>query len=192
MKEFLEREVVLDGVRLNYVEGPPNGPAVVLVPGQSMPWQSYQRVLGPLARRFRVFAIDVRGHGKSQHTPGDYSFSRCGADLVAFLRHVVKGPAMCCGNSSGGLIALWAAANAPELVSALLMEDPPLFTAQWPRMRDDTWVYDFFVHVVKTLPDLATFFSTLTIPSRGKVKLMSFPRPGCCRAIARWRGPQAR
>lgn len=177
MKNFVERDVILEGVKHHYVEGPNNGPAVVLVPGQSMAWDSYQKVMPLLAPRFHVFALDVRGHGKSEHTPGHYTFARCGKDLVAFLREVVKGRAVCCGNSSGGLIALWAAANAPELVTALLMEDPPLFTTEWPRSRDDTWVHGFFVHTVKTLPDLATYFSTLTIPSKGKLKLMSFPRP---------------
>jgi pimeloyl-ACP methyl ester carboxylesterase len=177
MSLLVERDVVLGGVRLHYAEGPDNGPAVVLVPGQSMPWQSYQKVLPLLAPRFHVYALDVRGHGKSQHTPGEYSFGSCGEDLVRFLREVVKGPAVCTGNSSGGIIALWAAARAPELVSALLMEDPPLFTTEWPRLRDDTWVYGFFVHVVNTLPDLATFFSTLRVPSQGNLKLMPFPRP---------------
>ena len=175
MKNFLERDVVLEGVRLHYAEGPPNGPPLVLVPGQSMPWESYQKVLPLLAPRFHVFALDVRGHGKSEHTRGRYSFATCGKDLVAFLREVVKAPALCSGNSSGGIIALWAAANAPELLTGLLMEDAPLFSTEWPRMRDDTWAYRFFVHVVKTLPDLATFFATLTIPSKGKLKLMSFP-----------------
>ena len=177
MKDFVERDAVLGGVKHRYVEGPNNGPAVVLVPGQSMPWQSYQKVLPLLAPRFHVFALDVRGHGKSQHTPGQYSFSRCRADLSSFLSEVVKRPALCAGNSSGGIISLWAAANAPELATGRLMEDPPLFTTEWPRSQHDTWVHGFFVHVVKTLPDLAGFFSTLTIPTKGKLKLMSFPRP---------------
>lgn len=171
-----EKDVVIDGVRLHYAEAGEGSP-IVLVPGQSMPWQSYQRVIPRLARRFRVFALDVRGHGKSEHTTGRYTFSRCGQDLVEFLRVVVKEPAVCCGNSSGGLIAVWAAAHAPDQVSAVLAEDPPLFSAEWPRMRDDTWVHGFFAHVVKTLPDLPRFFSTLQIPSQGKKKLMSFPRP---------------
>ncbi len=174
--ELLEKDAVIDGVRHRYAEAGA-GPALVLVPGQSMPWQSYQRVLPRLAQRFHVYALDVRGHGKSEHTPGRYTFSRCGQDLVSFLTQVVGQPAICCGNSSGGLIAIWAAANAPERVRAVLAEDPPLFSAEWPRMRDDTWVHSFFVHVVKTLPDLAGFFSTLQVPSDGKVKLMPFPKP---------------
>jgi|CXWL01.1.fsa_nt_gi pimeloyl-ACP methyl ester carboxylesterase len=173
---IVEKDATVAGIRLHYAEAGA-GPALVLVPGQSMPWQSYQRVIPELAKRFHVFALDVRGHGKSEHTPGHYTFSRCGEDLMAFLREVVKEPAICCGNSSGGLICIYAAANAPAWVRAVLAEDPPLFSSEWPRMRDDTWVHDFFVHVVKTLPDLAGFFSTLQIPSQRGKTLMKFPSP---------------
>ena len=41
MKGFEEHDVLLDGVKHHYAEGPNNGPALVLVPGQSMPWDSY-------------------------------------------------------------------------------------------------------------------------------------------------------
>ena len=174
---FEQRDVVLDGVRLHYAEGPKAGPAVVLIPGQSMPLESYRKVLPRLRPFFHVFALDVRGHGRSQHKPGEYSFARCGRDLVRFLDEVVREPAFVCGNSSGGLIALWAGANAPGLVRGVLLEDPPLFSAEWPRMRDDTWVYRFFVHVVDTLPDLSGFFSTLTVPTQGHKRLITFPRP---------------
>jgi pimeloyl-ACP methyl ester carboxylesterase len=152
------RDVVVDTVRLHLVEAG-QGTPLLLVPGQSLAWDSYQRVLPTLARRFRVLVVDVRGHGRSEHTPGRYSFARCA------------------GNSSGGILAMLAAARAPALVRGVLAEDPPLFSTDWPRLRDDTWVYAFFAHVVETLPDLAGFFSTLRIPVQGNKKLMSFPRP---------------
>lgn len=174
---FARHDVLLDGVQLHYAEGPATGPPLVLLPGQSVALESYLKVMPRLRDAFHVFALDVRGHGRSQHTPGEYSFSRCGKDLVRFLEEVVAEPAFVAGNSSGGIIGLWAAAAAPDLVRGLLMEDPPLFTTEWPRLRDDTWVYRFFVHVVATLPDLARFFSTLTVPAQGKKRLMHFPRP---------------
>lgn len=173
---ILHRQIIVDGVRLHLVEAG-EGPPLVLVPGQSLAWDSYQRVLPTLARRYRVFAVDVRGHGQSEHTPGRYTFSRCADDLVTILRDVVGGPALCAGNSSGGIISILAAARAPGLVRGVLAEDPPLFSTDWPRLRDDTWVHAFFSHVVRRLPDLALFFSTLRIPVQGDKKLMSFPRP---------------
>lgn len=183
---FASREIVVDaehgGVRLHLVESmssPIDAPHVLLVPGQTMPWESYRKVMPRLARTYRVTAMDVRGHGRSQHTPGAYSFGRCADDVVELLRATAstKGPAIVCGNSSGGIIAMIAAARAPELVRGVLMEDPPLFSTDWPRLRDDTWVHGFFEHTLRTLPDLATYFATLRIPTQGKVRLMSFPRP---------------
>ncbi len=171
-----ERDVVVDGVGVHFAVGKDNGPKLVLVPGQSMPWQSYLKVLPLLVPHFHVFVVDVRGHGKSEHTPGRYTFSRLGADCVSFIRDVVKAPAIVCGNSSGGIIALEAAATAPDLVRAVVAEDPPLFTTELPRARE-TWVQSFFAHTVKTLPDLATYFSTLELPTQGDKELMSFPRP---------------
>jgi pimeloyl-ACP methyl ester carboxylesterase len=140
-----------------------------------MPWESYRKVMPRLARSYRVTAMEVRGHGRSQHTTGAYSFGRCAEDVVDLLR--ARGPALVTGNSSGGIIGMIAAARAPELVRGLLLEDPPLFSTDWPRLKDDTWVHGFFEHTLRTLPDLATYFATLQIPQQGKVKLMSFPRP---------------
>ncbi len=173
---IVERDSSIDGVRIHFAEGPRSGPPLLLIPGQSMPWQSYSRVLPALCRRYHVFAMDVRGHGKSEHTPGRYTFSRLGDDVVTFLREVVREPAFLSGNSSGGIIALRAAAIAPDWVRGVVAEDPPLFTTELPRAKA-TWVQGFFEHTVRTLPDLALYFSTLTIPTQGGAKLMSFPRP---------------
>lgn len=181
---FSHRELVVDqpagGVRIHVVEGgqrSAQATPLVLLPGQSMPWESYVKVMPRLAQRFHVVAVDIRGHGRSQHTPGHYSFTRCAQDLLELLPQVTEKPAVVTGNSSGGIIGMVAAARAPQRIAALLMEDPPLFSTDWPRLRDDTWVHGFFVHTVNTLPDLARYFSTLTIPTQGSTRLMNFPRP---------------
>jgi pimeloyl-ACP methyl ester carboxylesterase len=173
-----EKDATVNGVRVHYAETNGAGkPALVLVPGQSMSWESYAKVIPTLAQRFHVYAVDVRGHGKSEHTPGQYTFNTCGEDLCAFLRDVVKERAIISGNSSGGLICIYAGAHAKELVRAVHAEDPPLFSTEWPRLRDATWVHSFFKDVVDTHPDIARFFSQMKIPQQDGVKLMSFPRP---------------
>ena len=60
-------------IKLNYVVGPDNGPNLLLIPAQMGTWESYGKVLIPLSQQFKVYAIDIRGHGKSSWTPGDYS-----------------------------------------------------------------------------------------------------------------------
>ncbi|MFI6392530.1 alpha/beta fold hydrolase [Nonomuraea sp. NPDC050540] len=166
------REVQLDAgtLRINYVVGPDNGPPLVLLPAQTATWESYQRVLVPLSRRFLVYALDVRGHGKSSWTPGAYSWRHLGADMSTFLSEVVRTPAVISGNSSGGLLALWCAANLPPRVAAVILEDAPVFSAQLPRFRDhDRFVYGGLKHLAEALGDpqnrdLADYFRGLTLP----------------------------
>jgi pimeloyl-ACP methyl ester carboxylesterase len=152
---FRERQFDTGSIRINYVVGPDNGPPLVLVPAQIGTWESYQRVLVPLSRRFRVYALDVRGHGKSSWTPGAYSWERLGADMTGFLGELVRAPAVISGNSSGGIIALWCAANLPDQVAGAILEDAPVFSAELPRFRDrDRFVYQGLQHLVQTLGDL--------------------------------------
>jgi pimeloyl-ACP methyl ester carboxylesterase len=177
---FVDAKLETRDVTIHYVKGPDHGPALVLIPGQSMTWRSYERALPRLASHFEVFAVDVRGHGGSTWTPGEYDFDTMGEDLAALLSDVVKRPAIISGNSSGGLIALWLAANRPELVAGIVMEDAPVFSAEWPRLRDDCYVYEVFEQVSRTLAspgrrDLAAFFSGLRVPVEHGQRLWALP-----------------
>ena len=128
-------------IEINYVVGPNNGPPLVLIPGQGADWTTYKKVLPTLSQDYHVYAVDVRGHGKSDWTTGDYTFTSIGRDFTALLETVVQEPAIVSGNSSGGLISLWLAANRPDLVKGIILEDPPLFSAEWPRIKEDSYVY---------------------------------------------------
>lgn len=63
-------------------------------------------------------ACDIRGHGETSLGDPDGTLSQLGGDLVAFLEHV--GPATCAGFSLGGTVALWAAAERPDLVESVV------------------------------------------------------------------------
>lgn len=167
---FEERCFFTGEIEMNYVVGPDHGPALILVPAQMGTWESYQRVLLPLSSSFQVYAVDIRGHGKSSWTTGDYSWDSIGRDLSPFLQQVVQRPAVISGNSSGGLIALWLAANLPDYVSAIILEDAPVFSAEMPRFRDqDRFVYQGLQHAVEVLGsprerDLANYFRGQVLP----------------------------
>ena len=142
---YQQKQVRLNQLRLNYVEGPDNGPPLLLLHAQHMEWLSYSRVLPRLAESFHVFAVDYPGHGTTVGPP-DYPMTanRIGTDLGDFIVRVIGEPAFVTGNSSGGLLAVWLAANRPGLVRAVLLEDPPLFSAEYPRIRE-TIAYRSFV-----------------------------------------------
>ncbi len=115
-KGFVEKKFNTGNVSLNYVEGPDNGPPILFIPGQMESWQGYIPVMPHFSKRYHVFVIDIRGHGKSTRTPGHYSYNIIGEDLKEFLKKVVKAPAIVSGLSSGAILSLWLAANAPEIV----------------------------------------------------------------------------
>ncbi|AQA02823.1 alpha/beta hydrolase [Mycobacterium sp. MS1601] len=129
---FPEQLVDLGEIRMNYaVAGDAANPALLLIPGQSESWWGYEEAMGLLADRFQVFAVDLRGQGRSTWTPGRYSLDLFGGDLVRFIDRVIGRPTVVCGLSSGGVIAAWLSAfAAPGQVRAALYEDPPLFSSQ--------------------------------------------------------------
>ena len=129
---FEERTFDTGEVRMNYaVAGSEDSPALLLIPGQSESWWGYEAALPLLAQRFRVFAVDLRGQGRSTRTPGRYTFDNMGNDLVRFIDGAIGRPTIVSGLSSGGVLAAWLSAYAgPGQVVGAVYEDPPLFAAE--------------------------------------------------------------
>jgi pimeloyl-ACP methyl ester carboxylesterase len=133
---YVEKTAQINQVTLSYVEGPNNGPPLVLLHAQLLDWFSYSRVLPELAKHFHVFTVDYPGHGKTV-TPAGYPMTanQIGADLATFIETKIGQPVFITGNSSGGLLATWLAAYRPDLVNKVLLEDPPLFASEYPRIQ---------------------------------------------------------
>jgi pimeloyl-ACP methyl ester carboxylesterase len=112
-------------VRLNYAEGPASGPPMVLLHGGSARWQAALPLIPDLEADWHVYAPDLRGHGGSGWTPGQYKIEDYAADVAAFLAGVVRAPAVLFGHSLGGQVAIMVAAQHPALVRALILADPP-------------------------------------------------------------------
>jgi 3-oxoadipate enol-lactonase len=89
-----------------------------------------------LARRFRVVAINHRGHGGAPAPPGPYSIADLAGDVIAALDELGVGRAAFAGVSLGGMVGLWLAAHAGERVERLAVlctsaHMPP--ASQWAR-----------------------------------------------------------
>ncbi|MFI1919407.1 alpha/beta fold hydrolase [Nocardia sp. NPDC020380] len=125
MTEF----VVLEGGRLACdVVG--EGALVVLSHGMGTLRQDFRHLVGPLVRAgYRVVNVDMRGHGESSggwpSVTGKEAISRAdvAGDLLGVVRHF-GGPAVIVGHSLSGGAATIAAAEAPELVSAIVEVEP--------------------------------------------------------------------
>lgn len=76
-----------------------------------------------LTEHHRVFALDARGHGRSERFPEDVSADALVADAAFIIEAVACEPVVVVGQSIGGLTALMLAACHPGLVRALVMVD---------------------------------------------------------------------
>ena len=65
------------------------------------------------ADRYRVFAVDQRGHGESAW-PRDYGVDSLAADLLGLIERLGIGPVRLIGHSLGGLASLVALARHPN------------------------------------------------------------------------------
>jgi 3-oxoadipate enol-lactonase/4-carboxymuconolactone decarboxylase len=74
-----------------------------------------------LSSHFRVLRYDIRGHGASGVTAGDYSVEQLGADALALADALGIDRLAFCGLSIGGMIGMWLAAHAPERLTALVL-----------------------------------------------------------------------
>ena len=113
-------------VPINYAAGPAGGPPLVLLHGVTGRWQTWLSVMPDLAVRWRLFALDLRGHGRSGRAAGAYRIMEYAADVIALLRRQAGEPAVLVGHSLGAIIAIAVAAEAPDAVRAVVLEDPPL------------------------------------------------------------------
>jgi pimeloyl-ACP methyl ester carboxylesterase len=114
-------------LQLNYAEGANNGAPLLLIHGAAARWQRLQKLIDRLEPDWHLYAVDLRGHGKSDRAGEQYHLNEYAADVAAFLRGVVDEPAVLVGHSLGAMTAVSVAARAPESVRALILLDPPLY-----------------------------------------------------------------
>jgi 3-oxoadipate enol-lactonase len=93
-----------------------------------------------LERDFRILRYDLRGHGGSEATGGDYSVSLLVEDLLALLNQLRIQTTSLVGLGLGGAIAQAFAIEYPERVEALMpcccrARMVPDFAAMWHKLR---------------------------------------------------------
>ncbi|MCR5793889.1 MAG: alpha/beta hydrolase [Solobacterium sp.] len=135
---FQEKDSIVGDVRFHYAESAGSGkPPLLLLHAQLLDWFSYRNVMIQLAEHYHVYAADYPGHGKTR-CPDDYEMNaeQIGSSLAQFIEEVIGSPVYISGNSSGGLLAAWLAANRPDLVRAVILEAPPLFASEYPAVKN--------------------------------------------------------
>lgn len=106
------------------IAGPGQAQKIVFVHGLGGSQSTWQIVLGELADRYRVTAIDLPGHGlsdKSTPAQSDYSVEALASAVAEALRALKVAPAVVVGHSLGGAVALHLAIDHADLVSGLVL-----------------------------------------------------------------------
>jgi pimeloyl-ACP methyl ester carboxylesterase len=117
-------EVEVNGARLYYQQAGA-GPDVVLVHAvtSNLAVWVFSGLADALAENFRVTYYDLRGHGRSERTPGGYTSAAMADDLRALHAALDLAPALLVGHSFGGVVSMHAAALAPERVAGVILSD---------------------------------------------------------------------
>ncbi|MGH9524741.1 MAG: alpha/beta fold hydrolase [Terriglobales bacterium] len=124
---LIERSFSAGPATLNYVCSGESGPPLVLLHGITNRWEVFLSLMPYLTQRWRVFALDLRGHGRSSHVRDGYVGEQISLDVVKFLEEVVGEPAVLYGHSLGGMVTTYIASHRPELVRAAGLGDSPFF-----------------------------------------------------------------
>ena len=132
------RYIEVNGLRLHAVDFGGSGPPIVCLHGATGHAWMWRGVAGVLDGRRRILAVDLRGHGDSQWPENEaYETSDLARDLVGAIETSPE-PVDVVGASWGGLIALSASIQAPQLMRRLVMVDvPPSFASGTADLREE-------------------------------------------------------
>lgn len=111
--------VKINGLKL-YYEKQGSGQPFLLVHGNGEDHRIFDRAVSDLSQYYTVYALDSRGHGKSDPVP-TLSYSEMAEDVAEFIRVLELEKPLFCGFSDGGIVGLIAAVRWPDLFSKLVV-----------------------------------------------------------------------
>lgn len=120
--------VSINGLQLHYLEwGTAPSPSVVLLHGGSAHAHWWEHFAATVADRYRVLALDLRGHGDSQHPePPAYRIEDYAGDLAALVDALQLDRINLIGHSLGGMVATAFAGQHAARLRCLVVVDNQL------------------------------------------------------------------
>ncbi|MDV7172886.1 alpha/beta hydrolase [Gordonia amicalis] len=110
----------VNGTTLHHVSAGSGGSPILLVHGFPESWWTFHRLIPLLARRHRVFAVDLRGFGDSAVADDDHDSATASDDLRQLIRHLDVGPMHVLGQDISGGAVYRLATEHPGLVRSLI------------------------------------------------------------------------
>jgi len=116
------------------IEGPESAPVIVLGHGLAANSTMWDRNVRELASRYRVLRYDARGHGKSPSRGAACTVADLAVDVIELLDVAGVERVHFCGQSMGGLIGQYLAAEFPSRVCSVT-----LCNTMSRQMAPDAW-----------------------------------------------------
>ncbi|MDM5209419.1 alpha/beta fold hydrolase [Cytobacillus kochii] len=147
--ETLVNQIELNGLTFQYREsGEPSAPPLVALHALGKSAESWDQVAAVLGEKYRVLALDQRGHGGSART-STYSFELMSDDLFHFANAMNLERFALIGHSMGGTVSYLFSETFPSRIERLIIEDtPPPFPdkpIEVPSKPSDPLPFDWLV-----------------------------------------------
>ena len=104
----------VNGTKLHYAAAGSEGSPVLLIHGFPETWWTFRKLIPLLASSHRVFAVDLRGFGDSDHGAGTYDSKASAEDLHLLIETLNLGPVHLTGQDISGATVFRLAATHPE------------------------------------------------------------------------------
>ncbi|MFF0741755.1 alpha/beta fold hydrolase [Streptomyces sp. NPDC004111] len=112
-------------VRMAYRSwGDQHGAPVILLHGIGSSAASWEKAGQALGEEWRVYALDLRGHGESDW-PDEYALEQMRDDVLGFIEESTIDRAAVVGHGMGGVVAYLLAQDHPDRVERLVLEETP-------------------------------------------------------------------
>ena len=111
--------IKVNGITLEYSkEG--TGEPLILLHGNGEDHHIFDKLTEKLKKKFTVYAIDSRNHGKSSMTD-DYSYETMAEDIFSFINTLEPGGVSLVGFSDGAVISLFLALKYPDIIRKMAL-----------------------------------------------------------------------
>jgi pimeloyl-ACP methyl ester carboxylesterase len=125
LRQPTSKRYTANGLDLHYLDwGNEGADPIVCVHGYTGSAVAFNGMARHFCNRFRIVALDVRGHGESAWSPdGAYQYADQVSDLAAFVDHLGLARFTLIGTSMGGIISMAYAADHAERLARLVIND---------------------------------------------------------------------